>query len=288
MKIQWYPGHMTKAKRAMAQDVKIVDLIIEMTDARAPLATRNPDIDKLGENKARIIILNKSDLASESMNRAWIDYFHTLGYEAITMDSRQKNGIKKLMGVIEKACAKKRERDLKRGIKNRPIRAMVTGIPNVGKSTLINSISGKATAKTGNKPGVTKGNQWIRLNKSVELLDTPGILWPKFEDEHIGEMIAYIGSINDMIVDTRELAMHLIVKLGEIQKDIFVERFGIAVDAKEPSDILIAIAKARACLKAGGEYDYDKAANLVIQEFREGKLGRITLEVPKQLHEETV
>ena len=198
MNIQWYPGHMTKAKRAMSKDVKIVDLIIEMTDARAPLATRNPDIDELGRGKARIIILNKADMAEDRANKLWEEYFKNLGYETLLMDSREKSKIKKLISVIDKACESKRERDKKKGILNRPIRAMVTGIPNVGKSTLINSIANRSMAKTGNKPGVTKGNQWIKLNKSVELLDTPGILWPKFEDEKIGEKIAFIGSINEI------------------------------------------------------------------------------------------
>ena len=257
MKIQWYPGHMTKAKRAMAEDVKIIDLIIEMTDARAPLSTRNPDIDQLGQGKARLIILNKADAADERANRQWEEYFQKLGYECLMMDSREK----------------KKERDRKRGILNRPIRAMVTGIPNVGKSTLINSISGKATAKTGNKPGVTKGNQWIRLNKSVELLDTPGILWPKFEDQHVGEMIAFIGSINDMIIDTRELGTELIRWFLANRPEILRER-------------LIQIAKLRGCIIKGNEYDYDKAASIFINEFRSGKLGKITLEWPQKSQEE--
>ena len=279
MNIQWYPGHMTKAKRAMSEDIKIIDLIIEMTDARAPLSTRNPDIDKLGSGKARLIILNKADMSDELTNIAWVKYFNSLGYECLLMDSRQKTDVKKLLALVEKACSAKRERDRKRGILNRPIRAMVTGIPNVGKSTLINSISGKASAKTGNKPGVTKGNQWIRLNKTVELLDTPGILWPKFEDEHVGEMIAFIGSINDMIIDIRELGTELIAWFIENKAEILKERFDI--DTKDKHEALIAIAKKRACIGKGEEYDYDKAASIFINEFRNAKLGRISLESPK-------
>lgn len=278
MNIQWYPGHMTKAKRAMSEDIKIIDLIIEMTDARAPLATRNPDIDKLATNKARLIILNKADMADEYTNRAWIKYFNSLDYECLLMDSRQKTDVKKLLALVEKACASKRERDRKRGIINRPIRAMVTGIPNVGKSTLINSISGRASAKTGNKPGVTKGNQWIRLNKSVELLDTPGILWPKFEDEHVGEMIAFIGSINDMIIDIRELGVELLAWFIKNYPEILKERFDIETNDKH--EALICIAKKRACMLKNEEYDYDKAASIFINEFRSGKLGRISLEKP--------
>ena len=278
MNIQWYPGHMTKAKRAMSEDIKIIDLIIEMTDARAPMASRNPDIDKLAGNKARLIILNKADTADEFVNRQWLKYFNSLGYECLLMDSRQKTDIKKLLSLIEKACSAKRERDKKRGIINRPIRAMVTGIPNVGKSTLINSISGKASAKTGNKPGVTKGNQWIRLNKNVELLDTPGLLWPKFEDEHVGEMLAFIGSINDMVVDTRELTTELIAWFLENKPETLEEVFESRSGNK--FDVLTDIAKKRNCLAKGDEYDYDKAALIFINEFRSGKLGKISLEKP--------
>ena len=185
------------------------------------------------------------------------------------------------MPLIEIAAKEKRERDLKRGIKNRPVRTMITGIPNVGKSTLINSIVGKAMAKTGNKPGVTKGNQWIRINKSVELLDTPGILWPKFEDEHTGEMIAFIGSINDMIVDTTELASAFIEWCFKNDESLLKERYDIAGNTVE--EVLKEIAIKRSCLKKGNEYDYEKAAAILIQDFREGKLGKISLEKPKEV-----
>jgi ribosome biogenesis GTP-binding protein ylqF len=278
MNIQWYPGHMTKAKRAMSKDVKIVDLIIEMTDARAPLATRNPDIDELGRGKARIIILNKADMAEDRANKLWEEYFKNLGYETLLMDSREKSKIKKLISVIDKACESKRERDKKKGILNRPIRAMVTGIPNVGKSTLINSIANRSMAKTGNKPGVTKGNQWIKLNKSVELLDTPGILWPKFEDEKIGEKIAFIGSINDMIIDSRVLAIELINFFIKNKKEVLKEKF--STELEDANEILIEIAKQKGCIKKGNEYDYDKAADAFINDFRSGRLGKITLELP--------
>lgn len=281
MKIQWYPGHMTKAKRAMAEDVKIVDLIVEMVDARAPLATRNPEIDQLGVNKARVIVLNKADMANERANSLWKEYFENLGYECLFMDSREKTNVKKLIQLIDKACEKKRERDRKRGILNRPIRAMVTGIPNVGKSTLINSISGRASAKTGNKPGVTKGNQWIKLNKSVELLDTPGILWPKFEDERIGEIIAFIGSINDMILDQTELAMEIIRWFFANEPNMFEEIFGFVYQAgMKPEEALVEIARVRNMVKKGGEFDLDKAAMAYVNDFRAAKLGRVTLELP--------
>ena len=184
MQFQWYPGHMTKAKRQMQEDIKLIDLVIELVDARIPLSSRNPDIDELGQNKARLILMNKSDLADEEAGKLWSAYFQKKGYYVVSLDSRNRSGMKQVTAVVMEACKEKIERDRKRGIMNRPVRAMVVGIPNVGKSTFINSYAGKACAKTGNKPGVTKGKQWIRLNKNVELLDTPGILWPKFDFKH--------------------------------------------------------------------------------------------------------
>ncbi len=209
MHFQWYPGHMTKAKRMMQENIKLIDLIIELVDARIPLSSRNPDIDELGKNKARLILLNKSDLAEERWNDTWIEYFEQKGYCAVKINSRKSGGMKFIQDVIQKACKEKTERDRKKGILNRPVRAMVVGIPNVGKSTFINTLAGKACTKTGNKPGVTKGKQWIRLNKNVELLDTPGILWPKFEDQAVGLKLGFIGSIKDEILQTEELSAEL-------------------------------------------------------------------------------
>ena len=186
MNIQWYPGHMTKAKRAMKEDIKLIDLVIELVDARVPLGSRNPDIDELAKNKGRIILLNKSDLADERYNEKWTAWFQEKGFHVIKVNARSGMGLKQIQPLVQEACREKIERDRKRGILNRPVRTMVVGIPNVGKSTFINSFAGKACTKTGNKPGVTKGNQWIRLNKTLELLDTPGILWPRFEDQEVG------------------------------------------------------------------------------------------------------
>lgn len=280
MKIQWYPGHMTKAIRNMQEDIRVIDLIIEMVDARAPMATRNPDVDKLGQNKGRIIILNKADMADERSNKLWKDYFNSLGCECMYMDSRKKADMRELMACIDRASAEKRERDRARGIIGRPVRAMVAGIPNVGKSTLINTIAGKSAAKTGNKPGVTKGNQWIRLNKQIELLDTPGILWPKFENEHVGEMIAYIGSVNDLIVNISELAeclgKWLLANVPVPLNDSY-NKDG-AEDISDYRSLMDAIVKSRGCLRPGGGADYDKAENILINDFRSGRLGRITLE----------
>ena len=218
MNVQWYPGHMTKAKRQMQEDIKLIDLIIELVDARVPLSSRNPDIDELGKNKSRLILLNKSDLADERQNEAWKTYFQAKGFYVVKVDSRNGSGMKAINNVIQEACKEKIERDRRRGIKNRPIRAMVVGIPNVGKSTFINTFAGRACAKTGNKPGVTKGKQWIRLNKGVELLDTPGILWPKFEDQQVGIRLACVGSIKDDILNMEELALWLIDYLRENYK----------------------------------------------------------------------
>lgn len=284
MHFQWYPGHMTKAKRQMQEDIKLIDLVIELVDARIPLSSRNPDIDELGKNKARLILLNKADLASEAQNQEWSAWFKEKGFYVVQIDARRKNGMKTIQNVILEACQEKIERDRRRGIKNRPVRAMVVGIPNVGKSTFINTFAGKACAKTGNKPGVTKGKQWIRLNKSVELLDTPGILWPKFEDQEVGMRLAYIGSIKDDILNIEELALGLIGYLQEFYPSSLSERYGLEGEQK-PLDILTAVAKARGCLKKGEELDYEKASRLLLEEFRSGKLGRVTLEFSGKLEE---
>lgn len=290
MNVQWYPGHMTKAKRQMQEDIKLIDLIIELVDARVPLSSRNPDIDELGKNKSRLILLNKSDLADERQNEAWKTYFQAKGFYVVKVDSRNGSGMKAINNVIQEACKEKIERDRRRGIKNRPIRAMVVGIPNVGKSTFINSFAGKACAKTGNKPGVTKGNQWIRLNKTLELLDTPGILWPKFEDPNVGLCLAFIGSINDEILDKEELAAELIKNMSGRYGKRLEERYGVTLventagdgeDTKKAWEILREIARARSCLLKGSELDTKKAAGFLLDDFRSGKLGRVTLEVPE-------
>ncbi len=280
MQFQWYPGHMTKAKRMMEEDIKLIDLVIELVDARLPLSSRNPDIDKLGKNKYRLIILNKSDLVSEQDNSAWTEYFKNQGFYVVRLDSRSRAGMKNVNAVIDKACQEKFQRDRKRGILNRPVRAMVVGIPNVGKSTFINSFAGRACAKTGNKPGVTKGKQWIRLNKNVELLDTPGILWPKFEDQQVGLRLALVGSMNDEVLNIHELAMELIRYIKDNYAGMLNERYGIDEDGL-PEEVLSRIAEKRKCVKKGNELDYDKAAALVLDEFRSGTLGRVVLEFPK-------
>ena len=290
MNIQWYPGHMTKAKRAMQEDLKLIDLIIEIVDARIPYSSRNPDIDELGKNKARLILLNKSDLASETCNEAWAKWFLQQGFYVVKVNSKSGAGLKQIHSVVQEACKEKIERDRKRGIINRPVRAMVVGIPNVGKSTFINSFAGKACTKTGNKPGVTKGNQWIRLNKSLELLDKPGILWPRFENQEVGKRLAFIGSINDEILNKEELALDLLKFMMAQYPQVLKERYGILEGSEGTQEQVLAkgleqIAKSRQCLLKGNEYDYKKAANLFIDDYRSGRLGRITLEFPKEKDE---
>ena len=280
MNYQWYPGHMTKAKRMMQENIKLIDLVIELVDARIPLSSRNPDIDELGKGKARLILLNKADLADQKQNKAWMKYFEEKGFYVLAINARTKDGMKAIQNVVTLACKEKIERDRKRGIINRPVRAMVVGIPNVGKSTFINSYAGKACAKTGNKPGVTKGKQWIKLNKSLELLDTPGILWPKFEDQEVGQKLAMIGSMNDEILNIEELAILLIDFLMKKYAGLLENRY--QVEETESLKVLEQIAEKRKCFLKGEELDLRKASNLFIDDFRSGRIGHITLEQPME------
>ena len=279
MNYQWYPGHMTKAKRMMQENIKLIDLVIELVDARIPLSIRNPDIDDLAGNKSRIILLNKSDLADPHYNKQWTKYFEEKGAHVLEINSKSGAGVKSIQGLVQEACKEKIERDRKRGIVNRPVRAMVVGIPNVGKSTFINSFAGKACAKTGNKPGVTKGKQWIKLNKGLELLDTPCILWTKFEDQEVGKHLAFIGSMNDEIIIMEELACDLIQEMVELYPQALKERYSIE-ELGAPIDVLKAIAENRKCYSKGEELDLLKASNLFVDDFRSGKLGRVTMERP--------
>ena len=271
---------MTKARRMMQENIKLIDLIIELVDARIPIASRNPGIDELGKGKSRIVPLNKSDLADAACNKQWIRYFEDGGIHVLEVNSKTGAGIKAIGALVQKACAEKLERDRRRGIVNRPVRAMVAGIPNVGKSTFINSFAGKACTKTGNKPGVTKGKQWIRLNKNLELLDTPGILWPKFEDSRVGMHLAFIGSMNDEVIIMEELACDLLACLKELYPDLVEKRYEIRWREKE-ADTLGEIAYSRGCLLKGENLNLNRAANIVLDDFRSGRLGRITLEHPE-------
>ena len=277
MDYHWYPGHMTKAVRQMKEDIKLIDLVIELLDARIPLSSRNPDIDDLGKNKARLVLLNKSDLADETDNNKWIQYFKDKGIIALKINSKNKQGIKEINNAVQIACKEKIERDKKRGIINRPVRAMVVGIPNVGKSTFINAYAGRAAAKTGNKPGVTKGKQWIKLNKNLELLDTPGILWPKFDNQTIGMHLAFIGSINDNILDVTELAYQLVKLLATTYPKVVVERYKIE-GHEDPLQVMYQVDEVRGCKLKGNHPDLEKTSKIIMDDFRAGKLGRITLD----------
>ena len=285
MHFQWYPGHMSKARRQMQEDISLIDVVIELVDARIPYSSKNPDIDKLAKDKSRIILMNKNDLADPAATSQWKSYYEKKGWYVALVNSKGGSGVKNVHDVIQQACKEKTERDQARGIMNRPIRAMIVGIPNVGKSTFINSFAGKACAKTGNKPGVTKGKQWIRLNKNVELLDTPGILWPKFEDQKIGMRIAFIGSINDDILVPTDLAYELCKYLLKYYPGVLANKYGIE-ESKDAVEVLERIAQKRACLLKGGLYDLNKAANFIIDDFRNGRIERITLETPAIIKEE--
>ena len=285
MQYQWYPGHMTKAKRMMQENIKLVDLIIELVDARIPYSSRNPDIDELGRNKARLILLNKADLADEAANAAWTKALEATGAVVVKANSRSGAGLKAVQGAVAEACKEKIERDRRRGIKNRPVRAMVAGIPNVGKSTFINSYAGKACAKTGNKPGVTRGAQWIKLNRQLELLDTPGILWPRFENQEVGFRLALIGSIRDEVLNTEEMAFTFLQFLRANYPGLLQQRYEIE-ESDNALENLNRIAENRLCRLKGNMLDLKKASDIVIDDFRSGRLGRITLEFPDGVGQE--
>lgn len=284
MQIQWFPGHMTKTKRLIAARIKLVDVVIELTDARLPQSSRNPLLDSLIGEKARIVVLNKEDLADPQQTARWVKYWNEQGNcRALAFNSTM--GKKKLIAELKENLLSlteaKRNRLAAKGVKMQNIRCMIVGIPNVGKSTFINILVGKKSAKVGDKPGVTRGEQWIKLEDGIELLDTPGILWPKFEDQKVGLRLALIGSIRDEILNTDELAVELIRFLKTQYPGILTERYEVEETQKE-TELLCGIAENRKCITKGGELDYSKAAALLIDEFRSGKLGKVTLEWPKE------
>ena len=275
--INWYPGHMTKARRMMEENIKLVDLVIEIIDARAPLSSRNPDIDTLAKNKFRLVLMNKSDMSDKNDNEKWKSYFEEKGIKCVLINSRTGQGVKSLDNIIKEVCKEKIERDRKRGILKRSIKCMVVGIPNVGKSTFINSLAGKAKAQTGNKPGVTKGKQWISVKNDFELLDTPGILWPKFVDEKTGIILALIGSVNDDILPFEELAYSLIDILKSKYPGILNSKYEID-ESKDSVSILTDYTVKRNLVKTGGEADIPRGAKMLIDDFRSLKIGCLTLE----------
>lgn len=279
MNIQWYPGHMTKARRMMEENVKLVDVVIELVDARVPVSSRNPELFKIAGSKPRIVVMNKVDLADDAISSLWAKKFKEEGSIVVQANARDGKGMNLILEATKVACKAKLERNKAKGLINKPIRAMVVGIPNVGKSTFINKIAGKASAKTGNKPGVTKGKQWIKLNRDLELLDTPGLLWPKFEDQTVGVNLALIGSIKEDILDTSELVLHAIAFMKQYYPQKFLERYPIEdFETREVYDTLIAITLKRNLLKRLGEPDIDRMAWVFLDEFRNGKLGKMTLD----------
>ena len=288
MKIQWYPGHMAKAKRKMKEDLPLVDAVIEVIDSRCPNSSRNPEIDFLAKEKARILLFNKADLADPKRTKIFMEDFKSRGFFAMEIDARNRSSVNNVNKLVLESCKEILERKKAKGILSESIKAMVLGIPNVGKSTFINAYVGKSTAKTGNKPGVTKGAQWIKIGKDLQLLDTPGITWPKFEREIVGLNLALIGSINDEILPIEELIFYLLKYLTRYYPDCLFNRYGEDVlEEKEAIAVMNAIALKRACIKKKGEIDYTKISRLILDDFRSGRLGRISLEHPMHWDEET-
>jgi len=282
MNIQWYPGHMTKTRRQIEADLKQVDAVCEIVDARIPMSSRNPDIDAICGNKPRIIVLNRMDLADPNATKKWSAYFKNKGMAVIATDCKTKRGIADFTPAARVACAEKLERDAKRGM-NRPLRVMVVGIPNVGKSTLINQISGRKGAKAENRPGVTRGKQWVTVDSGLQLLDTPGILWPKFEDPEVGMMLAYTGAVKEGVIDVEELACRLMELLNKYYPQTLLERYKVEAPDGTPGWELVEMAgRKRGYLVSGGEVNTERMSKVLLDEFRGGKLGKFTLEMPEE------
>ncbi len=278
--IQWFPGHMAKARRQITEKIKLVDIIIELLDARIPISSRNPMIDQIVQQKPRIILLNKSDLADPTITDQWVSYFKEQGLKAIPINSTGGRGLQVIVKDAESILSEKREAMIKRGINPRAIRAMILGIPNVGKSTLINSLAKKGAAKTGDRPGVTKGQQWIKIGNAMELLDTPGILWPKFEDQNVGLRLAATGAIKDELLHFDDVALFIVEYFKQEYPERLKERYGLTELPEDKIMLIEEIGKKRGCLISGGNVDFDKAAEIIIRDLRSGKLGTFTLEKP--------
>ena len=284
MQIQWFPGHMAKTRRLITDSLKLVDVVIELVDARLPLSSRNPEIDRIVGTRPRVLVLNKADIADSNANAKWLSYFERKGLAVILADSQSGKGLKNLDAAIEKVLAEKLERERQKGMQRRAIKMLVVGIPNVGKSSFINRLSGRAAAKTGDRPGVTTAKQWIKVAGKYEILDTPGILWPKFEDPEVGRRIAFTGGIKDEIMDIEELAYFLIGYLRQNYWELLEERYKITEDTENLDDfeLLELIGKKRGCIVSGGNIDTLRTSNLILDEFRAAKIGKITLELPSK------
>lgn len=283
--IQWFPGHMTKTKRQIQASLKLVDAVAEILDARIPLSSKNPDLQKLIQNKPKVVLLNKCDMANQTATSRWIDYYASQGITAIAVDCKSGKGLNKFAPAVNNVLSERRERLKAKGMVNPMLRIMIVGIPNVGKSSFINRVSKQNRAKVEDRPGVTRGNQWYSIAKNIEMLDTPGVLWPKFDDKIVGERLAFTGAVKDQILDTELLAVRLLDFLRSLKPADFIARFkleDIDLDAIDSYELLNVIGKKRGMLISGGEIDTERAAIMLLDEFRSGKLGRITLEMPER------
>ena len=283
--IQWFPGHMTKTKRQIQASLKLVDAVAEILDARIPLSSKNPDLQKLIQNKPKVVLLNKCDMANQTATSRWIDYYASQGITAIAVDCKSGKGLNKFAPAVNNVLSERRERLKAKGMINPMLRIMIVGIPNVGKSSFINRLAKQNRAKVEDRPGVTRGNQWYSIAKNIEMLDTPGVLWPKFDDKIVGERLAFTGAVKDQILDTELLAVRLLDFLRSLKPADFIARFkleDIDLDAIDSYELLNVIGKKRGMLISGGEIDTERAAIMLLDEFRSGKLGRITLEMPER------
>lgn len=280
MTINWYPGHMKKTKELIQDNLKLIDVVVELLDARIPVSSKNPQLDSMIGGKERIVVFNKFDLADPEILESWVKYYKNHGIRAITINCLTGEGVNRLVHEIKVSAQPLIEKLKAKGMKERNIRVMIVGIPNVGKSSLINKLAGKKTAQIGNKPGVTKGKQWIRIRKGLELFDTPGILWPKIEDQTVGQNLAYVGSIRDEIMDLEELALSLVAFMMKNYPEMLKTRYQVDWNDEMPIEVMNRIAENRGCLLKGNQYDYHKVSRMVLDEFRRGKIGKISLEWP--------
>ena len=284
--IQWFPGHMAKTRRLMKANLPLVDVVVEITDARVPASSRNPEMKNLVGGKPRVVVLNKCDMADEALTAEWIEYYHANGVKAIAMDCRSGKGLNKLVPTVKEVIKKELEKCAAKGMEGKPIRIMVVGIPNVGKSSFINRVAGGKRTKVEDRPGVTRGKQWVTLEKGIDLLDMPGVLWPKFDDKTVGEHLAFTGAIKDDILDTELLAMRLADLLNREWHSLLCERYKLTDEETadiEPYDLLSLIGAKRGMKVSGGDVNTERAAAMLLDEFRGGKIGRITLEMPNEL-----
>lgn len=283
MHINWYPGHMKKTKELLQSNLGIVDIVVEVVDSRIPLASKNPDIDKIANNKPRIIVLNKEDLADPRETGKWISYYQKKGFIAISLNANNGNGLDRLISAIDKAYEPQKEKFLAKGMLNRPPRIMIVGIPNSGKSSLINKLTGRKSAQTGDRPGVTKGKQWVRVRGNLEMLDTPGILWPKFEDERVAMLLAYTGAIKDDVLNIEEIGYQLLDYIIKYDASLIEKRYSVEITQDDETiNVMDRISLERKFILRGREVDYLRTGQTILNEFRAGAIGRITLETPPE------